>query len=178
MMVSAYPPTFDGKRTIPSPECRALIRQMLSLGPKDKVLEIGTGSGTMTNDFAATGAEVHSIELEPWVDSTKITGDYVFLHTGDGVNGIPSEAPFTAIVATCGIEGIPKAWSDQLAEGGKLVAPIGDSASQRLTMFQKVKGGLLPLKVAAYVRFSMMKERPSPKPPKYQPNIASHERGG
>src|ERR1700676_4455582 len=100
-------PTFDGKRTIPSPECRALIRQMLGLGPKDKVLEIGTGSGTMTNEFAATGAEVHSIELEPLLDTTKIIGDYVFLHTGDGVRGLPASAPFTAIVATCGVEAIP-----------------------------------------------------------------------
>lgn len=167
MMVSSYPPTFDGKRTVPSPECRALIREMLNLGPADKVLEIGTGSGTMTSEFGATGAEVHSIELEPWIDSTKVTGDYVFLHTGDGVKGIPSEAPFTAIVATCGIEAIPMAWKQQLAEGGRLVAPIGDAASQRLVMFKKVDGDLLPLKVAAYVRFSMMRERPSPKPPKY-----------
>jgi protein-L-isoaspartate(D-aspartate) O-methyltransferase len=170
MMVSAYPPTFDGKRTIPSPECRALIRQMLSLGPKDKVLEIGTGSGTMTNDFAATGAEVHSIELEPWVDSTKIVGDYVFLHTGDGVKGLPQHAPFTAIVATCGVDAIPKAWDEQLLDGGRLVAPIGDSASQRLTIFYKEHGSLRPLRVAAYTRFSMMRERPSPKSPKYQPN--------
>jgi protein-L-isoaspartate(D-aspartate) O-methyltransferase len=162
-------PTFDGKRTIPSPECRALIRQMLNLGPTDKVLEIGTGSGTMTNEFAATGAEVHSIELEPWVDSTKITGDYVFLHTGDGVKGLPQHAPFTAIVATCGVEGIPKAWAQQLTDNGACVAPIGDSSSQRLVLFRKVNGDLLPLKVAAYVRFSMMRERPAPKPPKYNP---------
>lgn len=169
-MVTTLNPTFDGRRTIPSPECRALIRQVLNLGPSDKVLEIGTGSGTMTSEFGATGAEVHSIELEPWVDSTKITGDYVFLHTGDGVNGIPSQAPFTAIIATCGIEQIPKAWTEQLAEDGRLVAPIGDSVSQRLTLFRKHAGELEPIRVAAYVRFSMMRERPSPKPPKYQPD--------
>lgn len=168
-MPAALSPTFDGKRTIPSPECRALIRQMLNLGPKDKVLEIGTGSGTMTSEFGATGAEVHSIELEPWVDSTKITGECVFLHTGDGVKGIPTAAPFTAIVATCGVEAIPMAWKQQLAEGGKLVAPIGEVTNQRLVVFQKIKGDLLPLRVAAYVRFSMMREKPSPKPPKYQP---------
>jgi|SRR5580704_486736 protein-L-isoaspartate(D-aspartate) O-methyltransferase len=170
-------PVFDGKRTIPSPECRALIRQMLNLGPKDKVLEIGTGSGTMTSEFGATGAEVHSIELEPWVDSTKITGDYVFLHTGDGKNGLPHIAPFTAIVVTCGVEQIEKAWIDQLGPRGRLVAPIGDSSSQKLTMFRKEGTELVPVRVAAYTRFSMMKERPSPRPPKYQP-FASQERGG
>lgn len=166
----AIAPTFDGRRTIPSPECRALIRQMLNLGPKDKVLEIGTGSGTQTNEFAATGAEVHSIELEPWVDSTVITGDCVFLHTGDGINGLPNQAPFTAIVATCGVADIPRAWGEQLAAGGKLVVPIGDAASQRLTLFSKsTHGELVPQRICAYTRFSMMKERPSPKPPKYQP---------
>jgi protein-L-isoaspartate(D-aspartate) O-methyltransferase len=142
---------------------------MLNLGPNDKVLEIGTGSGTQTSEFGATGAEVHSIELEPWVDSTKITGDYVFLHTGDGVLGLPNQAPFTAIVATCGVEQIPKAWIDQLGDGGRLVVPIGDSASQRLTIFRKEGSELVPVRVAAYVRFSMMRERPSPKPPRYQP---------
>ncbi len=166
-------PTFDGKRTIPSPEVRQLILSLLDLGPSDKVMEIGTGSGTMTSEFGQTGAEVHSIELEPWVDSTKVIGDYVFLHTGDGVRGIPSQAPFTAIVATCGIEGIPQAWNEQLAENGRLVAPIGESKAQRLILFRKIKGDLLPLIVAAYVRFSMMRERPSPKPPKYQPYAAN-----
>lgn len=163
-------PSFDGRRTIPSPECRALIRQMLNLGPQDKVLEIGTGSGTQTSEFGATGAEVHSIELEPWVDPAVITGECVFLHTGDGINGLPSFAPFTAIIATCGVTEIPKAWVDQLAEEGRLIAPIGDARSQRLTMFTRCHGGeLVPQRVAAYVRFSMMKERPSPKPPKYNP---------
>jgi protein-L-isoaspartate(D-aspartate) O-methyltransferase len=143
---------------------------MLNLGPKDKVLEIGTGSGTMTSEFGATGAEVHSIELEPWVDSTKITGDCVFLHTGDGINGIPNQAPFSAIVVTCGVVEIPRAWVQQLLEGGRLAVPIGDSSSQRLTLFRKQNGELIPERVCAYTRFSMMKERPSPKPPKYQPH--------
>lgn len=165
----AIAPTFDGKRTIPSPECRALISQMLNLGPSDKVLEIGTGSGTMTSEFGATGAEVHSIELEPWVDSTKVVGDCVFLHAGDGANGLESQAPFTAIVATCGIEEIPRSWVSQLADGGRLVCPIGDGASQRLTLFRKQADEVIPVRIAAYTRFSMMKERPSPRAPKYQP---------
>jgi protein-L-isoaspartate(D-aspartate) O-methyltransferase len=143
---------------------------MLALGPQDKVLEIGTGSGTQTSEFGATGAEVHSIELEPWVDSTVIIGDCVFLHTGDGKNGIPKQAPFTAIVVTCGVESIPKAWIEQLSAGGRLVVPIGEAASQRLTLFEKVGDDLVPKRVCAYTRFSMMREKPSPKPPKYQPH--------
>jgi protein-L-isoaspartate(D-aspartate) O-methyltransferase len=162
-------PTFDGKRTIPSPEVTNLMLEMLCLQPHDKLLEIGTGSGYQTNVFAETGAEIHSIELEPWVDSTKITGDYVFLHTGDGINGLPKQAPFTCIVATCGVESIPRAWNEQLSAGGRIVVPIGDSSSQRLTLFRKVDSELRPERVVAYVRFSMMREKPQPKPPKYQP---------
>src|SRR5690242_13081207 len=120
---------------------------MLGLGPQDRVLEIGTGSGTMTSEFGATGAEVHSIELEPWVDSTKIVGDYVFLHTGDGVKGLPNVAPFTAIVVTCGVEQIPKAWIEQLAPNGRLVVPIGDSKSQRLTLFRKQGLEIVPERI-------------------------------
>jgi protein-L-isoaspartate(D-aspartate) O-methyltransferase len=169
-MVTALSPCFDGRRTIPSPECRKLILEMLNLGPQDKVLEIGTGSGTQTSEFGATGAEVHSIELEPWVDTTQILGDCVYLHTGDGVNGLPQFAPFTAIVLTCGVEQIPRALVNQLAEGGRLVGPVGDGSSQRLTLFRKESGELRPERIVAYTRFSMMKERPSPKPPKYQPH--------
>src|SRR6266566_1653853 len=162
-------PTFDGRRSIPSPECRALIRQLLNLGPQDKVLEIGTGSGTQTNEFAATGAEVHSVELEPWVDTTQILGDCVYLHTGDGILGLPQFAPFTVIVATCGVEEIPKTWIDQLCDGGRAVVPLGDAGSQRLILLRKQARELVPIRVGAYTRFSMMRERPSLKPPKYQP---------
>ena len=168
-MVEIIAPTFDGKRTIPSPKVTDIILDLLQLTPKDVLMEIGTGSGYQTQRFADTGAEIHTIELEPWIDSTKITGDCVFLHHGDGKKGLPNHAPFTAIVATCGLEGIPKPWADQLAPNGRLVAPIGDAASQRLVMFRKVGLDLLPLKVAAYVRFQMMREKPEPKPPKYQP---------
>jgi len=171
-MVASLVPTFDGRRTIPSPEVRKLVLEMLQLTPEDKVLEIGTGSGTMTQQFTDTGAEVHSIELEPWVDSTKITGDCVFLHTGDGKYGLPAFAPFTAIVATCGIEEIPRAWIDELGDTGRMVVPIGTADSQRLVLFRKQGSDLYPVRVAAYVRFQMMREKPSPKPPKYQPHEA------
>lgn len=133
---------------------------MLQLTPQDKVLEIGTGSGFQTQELAKSGAEIHSIELEPWIDSTKITGEYVFLHSGDGRLGIPEEAPFTAILATCGVEDIPQAWIDQLIEGGRLVVPVGEIGCQRLTLFRKVGPEIVPLKVVAYVRFQMLRQKP------------------
>jgi protein-L-isoaspartate(D-aspartate) O-methyltransferase len=169
MSVPFEGPIFDGKRTVPSPRCRCLILEMLKLTDADKVLEIGTGSGTQTHDMAQTGAMVHSIELEPWIDVTIPVGDCVYLHSGDGFKGLPERAPFTAIVATCGIEQIPKAWEDQLADGGRLLAPIGDASNQRLTLFRKHGTDLIPERIAAYVRFQMLRDKPVPKPPKYQP---------
>lgn len=143
---------------------------MIGITKADKVLEIGTGSGTQTSEFGETGAEVHSVELEPWVDSTKIVGDYVFLHQGDGKQGLPEQAPFTAIVATCGVEQIPDPWIRQLSsEGGRMVVPIGSPECQKLTLFRKYGDELVPVRVAAYTRFSMMRDKPKPKPPRYQP---------
>lgn len=163
------PTTFDGKRSIPSEAVTRVICDLLGLLPEDIILEIGTGSGFQTGVFAAFGATVHSVELEPWIDPTTTIGDYIFLYPGDGKLGLPEHAPFTAIVATCGIEQIPRAWTDQLAEGGRLVVPVGDSKAQRLTLFRKENGELVPKRIGAYTRFQMLREQPKPKAPKYAP---------
>lgn len=163
-------PTFDGKRAIPSPEVTRLMLSMLNLTPADRVLEIGTGSAYQTQAFANTGCELHTIELEPWIDPTKVEGEYVFLHSGDGRLGLPSAAPFTAIVATCGVNQIPKTWIEQLADGGRMVVPIGDAACQRLTKFRKHDADLIPERIAAYTRFQMLREKPPAMPikPRYK----------
>lgn len=162
-------PVFDGKRTIPSPEVSQIMADALHLLPADKLMEIGTGSGTQTALWAATGCEVHSVELEPWLSEITMDGfTNVYLHSGDGVLGLLSEGPFTAIVATCGVEEIPDAWVKQLSEGGKLVAPVGDAKSQKLTIFLKVKGDLRPQFVLAYCRFQMLKQRPKPGKLRYE----------
>jgi protein-L-isoaspartate(D-aspartate) O-methyltransferase len=163
-------PTFDGKRGIPSPEVTYLMLELLDLKSEDILLEIGTGSGFQTGVFASMGATVHSIELEPWIDPTQITGEYVYLHAGDGAKGLPQFAPYSAIVATCGIEQIPKEWTEQLGESGRMVVPVGDAKSQRLTLFRKQNGELIPERIGAYTRFQMLREKPKPLPPKYQPS--------
>lgn len=162
--------TFDGKRTIPSARVTDIILELLDLNATDKVLEIGTGSGYQTQRLADTQCELHTIELEPWIDSTKITGDYVFLHSGDGRLGVPEAAPFTVVVATCGVEQIPDEWVKQLDNGGRLVVPIGDSKVQRLTLFRKDKLELVPVRIAAYTRFQMLRDKPKPGKPKYEGN--------
>jgi protein-L-isoaspartate(D-aspartate) O-methyltransferase len=157
MSVAAYPATFDGRRTIPSAEVTQLMLQLLDLTPQDTLLEIGTGSGSQTKLFAQTGAIVHSVELEPFVDPTIVIGECVYLHQRDGGEGLPEWAPFTAIVATCGVEQIPDAWIAQLAIGGRLLVPVGDVRSQKLTLFRKTSEGLIPVRIGAYVRFQMLR---------------------
>ena len=161
MLQVVRPPEFiaDG-RTIPSPEVTALMNQMLELTPADKLLEIGTGSASQTVEWAKSGCEVHTIELKPVVDPERMTNhglDQVYAHMGDGKHGLPQEAPFSAIVATCGVRSIPDAWKDQLAPLGRMVVPIGDATVQRLTLIRKNQdGSVMPQRVAAYVRFLMM----------------------
>jgi protein-L-isoaspartate(D-aspartate) O-methyltransferase len=152
-------PTFDGKRTIPNQAVTDLIIEMLALTPEDKLLEIGTGSGYQTQEFAKSGAEIHSIELEPFVTASGLTVGHtlVYLHSGDGKYGLEHEAPFTAIVATCGVPEVRKEWIDQLAEQGRMVLPLGDSSVQKLTLLRKIHGEIVPERVGAYVRFQMLR---------------------
>lgn len=165
---------YQGKIAVPSPAVTDLMLEMLSLTPQDKLLEIGTGSGYQTERFAETGAEIHTIELEPWIDPTVPMGDCIFLYHGDGAKGVSSAAPFTAIVATCGVEEIPVAWPTQLSDGGRLVAPIGNAVNQRLTLFRKIGTELEPERIGAYVRFQMLREPAKPRKPRYDPYGHAH----
>ena len=161
MLHLVRPPEFviDG-RTIPSPEVTKLMGELLDLTENDKLLEIGTGSASQTIEWAKSGCEVHTIELKPVVDPQRMTCgglDQVYAHMGDGKLGLPQEAPFSAIVATCGVKSIPDAWKDQLKPYGRMVVPLGNAEVQRLTLLRKDHdGGCHPERVAAYVRFLMM----------------------
>jgi protein-L-isoaspartate(D-aspartate) O-methyltransferase len=131
--------------------------ELLRLESTDKLLEIGTGSGTQAAIFAAHCGELHTIELRP-IHCADYLGDATYFHSGDGLDGLPGEAPFNAIVCTCGIEDIPIAWKEQLAESGRLVAPVGRADLQRLTLYMKKNGIFAACRVSGYVRFQMMRE--------------------
>ena len=151
-MVSAPP--------VPALEATSIMLELLDLKPSDILMEIGTGPGSQTAVWQKHCAEVHSIELERKyrIAENQPLGPHVYLSYGDGAQGLPDVAPFDAIVATCGATEVPDAWGDQLKDGGRLVAPIGTPECQKLTLFRKLGGHLIPVKIAAYVRFVMLEK--------------------
>ena len=147
----------DPPRAIPGGEVTCLMLELLQLKPTDKLMEIGTGSCSQTGIWAKHCKEVHTVELKPF-NRCDYLGNHVFFREGDGKDGIPSEAPFDAIVVTCGTQEIYPAWRTQLVDGGRMVVPIGQPELQRLTLFTKTGEAVLPIRIGGYVRFQMMEK--------------------
>lgn len=145
---------------IPSLAVTKIMVDMLEPKPTDILMEIGTGTGSQTVIWQKYFKEVHSVELnEKWhIAENQPLGPHVYLSWGDGSKGLPDAAPFDAIVCTCGLPDIPEAWKDQLADGGRLVAPVGTNQGQKLTLFRKLGGHLIPVRIGAYTRFVMMEK--------------------
>ena len=133
-----HPLNIGCKQTISQPYIVALMTQSLALKGTEKVLEIGTGSGYQTAILAELCRGVFSIEristLSNRARQTLYRLGYVnvTLRIGDGTLGWPEEAPFDAILVAAAAPGIPPPFLDQLAEGGTLVLPRGEPASQKL----------------------------------------------
>jgi protein-L-isoaspartate(D-aspartate) O-methyltransferase len=133
-------------QTISQPYMVALMTQCLGLAASDRALEIGTGSGYQTAILAAIAAEVFTVErvapLAKKAESILKELGYNNVHflVGDGTRGWPEEAPFDGIVVTAGAPRIPEPLVAQLADGGRLVIPVGGGWSQELMIVRKVKG--------------------------------------
>jgi len=131
------------KQTISHPSTVAEQTELLELTEKEKVLEIGTGSGYQTAVLVAMNAWVYTVERQ------KDLHDFAFrklgeLHLrpkfqsfGDGFAGLPTFAPFDKILVTCGAEKLPTELLHQLKIGGKMVIPLGRTDEQILTRFTK-----------------------------------------
>ncbi len=116
----------------------ALMTEKLEPKPTDRVLEIGTGSGYQAAVLSPLVKTVYSIEIEPAL-ATKASRTLrrlgyanVVTQTGDGFQGWPEQAPFDGIIVTCSPEDVPKPLLDQLADGGRMVIPVGERFDQRL----------------------------------------------
>ncbi len=134
-------------QTISQPYTVAYQTELLELEPEQKVLEIGTGSGYQCAILCAMGAQVYSIELERALyqqakERLHRLRFRPYLRWGDGRLGWPTYAPFDAILLTAGTPEVPPALFDQLAVGGRLVAPIGTGSHQKMTLFIKSASGL------------------------------------
>jgi len=115
--------------------------------PKHRILEVGTGSGYQAAGLAELVSEVYTIELIPALaEKAKALlqrQGYKDLHVraGDGYKGWPEEAPFDAIVVTCGADHVPDPLFEQLKPGGAMVIPVGKVGEQVLKVITKGQGG-------------------------------------
>ncbi|MBN1755244.1 protein-L-isoaspartate(D-aspartate) O-methyltransferase [bacterium] len=155
-----YPLPIGEGQTISQPYIVALMTELLELKGDEKVLEIGTGSGYQAAVLGEIVPLVFSIEIICTLASSaeklldKMGYENITVKCGDGYQGWPEQAPFDAIIVTAAPDHIPLPLIDQLAEGGKLVIPVGD-IYQELIVLTKVDGKVEEEKIIP-VRFVPM----------------------
>ncbi|MDN7025034.1 protein-L-isoaspartate(D-aspartate) O-methyltransferase [Methanoculleus sp. FWC-SCC1] len=135
-------------QTISQPYIVAVMTELLELNPEDTVLEVGTGSGYQAAILAELAARVISIERLPSVAENarenleRVGVTNVEVTVGDGTKGYPAEAPYDGIIITAATPSIPEPLIDQLAEGGRLVAPTGAREFQELVRLVRRDGAV------------------------------------
>jgi protein-L-isoaspartate(D-aspartate) O-methyltransferase len=145
-------------QTISQPWVHARYLELLELKGNERVLEIGTGSGYQTVLLAHLASQVFSIERIPALfqqarEAIQRSGvRNVSLLLGDGSLGWREYAPYDAIIVAAGAPGLPQPLIDQLADGGRLIVPVGDKEEQRLIVAQR-KGDIIETQEIAPVRF-------------------------
>jgi protein-L-isoaspartate(D-aspartate) O-methyltransferase len=133
-------------QTISQPLMVALMTQALRLAGPERVLEIGTGSGYQAAILAELVSQVFTVErVEPLARQARQLLDdlhykNIAIKIGDGTLGWAEHAPYDRIIVTAGAPKVPKAYWDQLAEGGVLAIPVGDSCVQSLQVIEKKDG--------------------------------------
>lgn len=137
------------KQTISQPYIVALMLEALKLTGKEKVLEVGAGSGYLTAVLSLLADKVYSIErITALARAARKTLDElacpnVIVRIGDGTAGLPEEAPYDAIIVSAGSPDVPQALIDQLKTGGRLVIPVGGRDEQELVRLTKKPDGIL-----------------------------------
>ena len=157
------PLPLDCGQTISQPFIVALMTQQLRLQPSDSVLEIGTGSGYQTAILARLVRTVYSAELEPSLardvrsrlDRLDIRN--VDLRVGDGITLFRDRAPFDAILSAAAPLEIPEELIAQLAEGGRMVIPVGPPDHQYLWLIER-NGGTVKRTPMEAVRFVPLRQ--------------------
>lgn len=133
-----HPLPIGHKQTISQPYIVALMTEALELTGKEKTLEIGTGSGYQTAILAELSEKVFTIErIRPLMGKARnllheLGYTNILFKAFDGTLGWKEYEPYDTIMVTAGAPKIPKPLLDQLADGGRMVIPIGDKVSQKL----------------------------------------------
>jgi protein-L-isoaspartate(D-aspartate) O-methyltransferase len=162
MAAQAYSDTplpIGEKQTISQPYTVAMMTQMLELTGREKVLELGTGSGYQAAVLATLANRVYTVErIRPLALKARKALDSlgllnVNLRIGDGTDGWPEEAPFDAIMVTAGAPQVPECLIEQLGPGGRLVIPVGDKTDQQMVLVTKHQDGTVEMQRSEGCRF-------------------------
>jgi len=144
-----HPLPIGHKQTISQPYIVALMTEALELTGEEKVLEIGTGSGYQTAILADLSRKVFTVERirDLMVRARDILADLgynnIMFKAFDGTLGWKEYEPYDAIMVTAGAPRIPQPLLDQLADGGRLIIPVGNRFSQELIKVTKKKGNII-----------------------------------
>ncbi|HNR37176.1 MAG TPA: protein-L-isoaspartate(D-aspartate) O-methyltransferase [Candidatus Hydrogenedentes bacterium] len=134
-------------QTISQPYMVAVMTQLLEVGPADRVLEIGTGSGYQSAILSLLAREVITVERVPFLAESarrrllSLGYENVTVIVGDGTLGYPEKAPYNAIIVTAGSPSVPEALKNQLAPNGRLVCPVGPRDLQHLAVIARTESG-------------------------------------
>lgn len=143
-----YPLPIGEQQTISQPFIVAEMTQALQLSAEDRVLEIGTGSGYQAAILAEiayrvyTVERIHSLLLQARRLFDELRYHNIVTHYSDGTTGWKDQSPFNAIIVTAGSPHIPMALVQQLAVGGRMVIPVGDSVTQELIKIVRDDSGI------------------------------------
>jgi len=159
--IAAYedrPLPIGDQQTISQPYIVALMTAAVEVAPGEKALEVGTGSGYQAAVLARLGATVYTIEANVRLAEAARArlrslgyGD-VQVYTGDGSEGLAEHAPYDVIVVTAAAPRVPPALLGQLAEGGRLIAPVGTRFFQELVLVRK-RGGQVATNILGACQF-------------------------
>jgi protein-L-isoaspartate(D-aspartate) O-methyltransferase len=153
-----HPISIGDNQSISQPYIVARMLESLQLSERDKVLEVGTGSGYVTALLAELAGEVVSIERHPALaesarDVLAALGyDTVAIITGDGTHGLPASAPFDAILVSAAAPILPQPLLAQLSNHGRMSIPIGQPDAQQLQLI-RIIGGQPVVSLGEFVRF-------------------------
>lgn len=165
-------------QTISQPYIVAVMTELLRPEPGDRVLEIGTGSGYQAAVLARLVERVYSIEIVPELAAraraalAELGVSNVEVFVGDGFRGLPEHAPFDGILLTAAPGEVPQPLLDQLAVGGRMVAPVG-GIDQDLRVIERTAHGLETTRLfpVRFVPFVRDEEGAAPKPVPTPPEV-------